>query len=278
MDTSNPLIGLGLRPPHYHHVIDNLVPIDWFEVHSENFFQAGPPLKNLLTVREKHHISLHGVGLSLGSAEPISTQHLKRLQTLIREINPIYISEHLSWSMVNGRFLPDLLPMPYNKHSLKIIIDNIQFVQDFLGRNLLIENPSSYLEFNQSQIPEYEFLIEICEKTQANILLDINNIYVSCYNHGWCSKTYLDAIDSKYIKQIHLAGHSNKQISKNKTIKIDTHDARVCDEVWNLYRHALVTKGAKPTLIEWDQKLPSFDVLLSEAQRVKQMIQMDSLV
>lgn len=272
MNKDAPQIGIGLRHPHYHYVIEHPVPIDWFEVHSENFFQHGPPRKNLEFIAEQYPISLHGVGLSLGAASRPSVAHLKRLRELIDAIKPIFVSEHLSWGKVNGRYLPDLLPVPYCQEALDIMVDNICFVQDFLGQLILIENPSSYLEYHLSTIPEPNFLLSLCQRSQAKLLLDVNNVYVSCHNHAWDAKAYIDACDSALIAEIHLAGHSETMLSDGSLLKLDTHDTNICDPVWDLYRYTISTKGSIPTLIEWDSNIPSIDVLINEARKARQIV------
>jgi uncharacterized protein (UPF0276 family) len=267
---ANQLIGIGLRAPHYQEVIEKRPNIGWFEVHSENFFNlGGPTLSTLKAIREHYPISLHGVGLSLGSSSPIDKKHLEKLKILIKYIDPFLISEHLSWGEIQGIHLPDLLPVPYTLDSLHCLAQNIMIAQDYLKRELLIENPSSYLEYKESEFAEENFLVKLCKKTGAKILLDINNIFVSCSNHGWDAKKYIDAIPPALVKEIHLAGHSTKIISETQILKIDTHDDKVGEEVWALYQYALTKFGLIPTLIEWDAKIPEFEILLAEAVKAK---------
>lgn len=271
--TSNPLIGLGLRPPYYFAAERNEIPIDWFEVHSENFFHAGGFLTHkLLKIREHYPISLHGVGLSLGSAEKPCIQHLKRLKDLINKVDPLFISEHLSWSMINNIYMPDLLPIPYNQESMSIFSENLNITQDYLQREILIENPSSYIEYHASEMSEPEFLCRLCSRTGSKILLDVNNVYVSAYNHGWNSVEYINQINPDLVREIHLAGHSVRNISTDKNIRVDTHDAVVCNQVWELYRYTMSKMGIQPTLIEWDAAFPPIDVLLGEAEKVRSYI------
>ncbi len=266
--TSNPLIGIGLRYPHYHQVLEELPPIGWFEVHSENYFRRGGPSINFLSkIRTYYPLSLHGVGLSLGSVESLDTNHLKRLKKLIDHTSPFLVSEHLSWSRVGGIYMPDLLPIPYNEEMLTIFCNNICQTQDFLGREILIENPSSYLEYTESDQEEVEFLTTLCKRSGAKILLDINNIFVSCSNHGWNAKKYIDAIPNDLVKEIHLAGHSIKTIAQDLNLRIDTHDENVCKEVWELYGDAIQKFGPLPTLLEWDAKIPDLDFLVREASK-----------
>jgi len=275
--TSNPFIGIGLRHPHYDDVLNHPPTVDWFEVHSENFFLPGSPIfQKLLIIREQYPISLHGVGLSLGSADGLDPAHLKRLWALMMEIQPFLISEHLSWNRYNRIAVPDLLPLPYHRESLDIICQNVEFAQTFLKRELLIENPSSYLEFEESTFSEMDFLVALCQRTGAKILLDVNNIYVSCMNHGWDAKKYLEAIPKELVKEIHVAGHSQKIIEEGKVLRVDTHDNIVCDEVWELYRLAIARIGKVPTLLEWDANIPPLDVLVREAKKALNYLPMEA--
>ncbi len=273
MTTSDLFIGIGLRHPHQKQVLDEKPAVDWFEVHSENFFhQGGFSLHSLLSIRQHYPISLHGVGLSLGSVEGIKQYHLDRLKTLIDYVDPFLISEHLSWSGVGQTYLPDLLPIPYNKESFEIFCSNVSKTQDFLKREILIENPSSYFEYKISVQEEAAFLVELCQRTGAKILLDVNNIFVSCSNHNWDSAAYLEAIPNALIKEIHLAGHSIKQISEHNFLRIDTHDGTVCDEVWSLYKTAVQKFGKVPSLIEWDANIPPLTHLIAEAKKLLTVI------
>lgn len=271
--TLNRLIGIGLRHPHIQQVLEELPSVGWWEVHSENFFhEGGPSLEKLVSIREHYPVSLHGVGLSLGSGCGISQEHLRRLKNLIQSIDPFLVSEHLSWSRIGGTYLPDLLPLPYTKESLEIICNNIIQAQDYLGRELLIENPSSYLEFSSSGMMEVDFLVSLCEKTKAKILLDVNNVFVSCANHGWDMKKYIDSIPSNLVAEIHLAGHSIKSLTEKQALRIDTHDTTVDDAVWALYGYTISKIGLKPTLLEWDANIPALDILISESRKALDFI------
>ena len=261
----NQLIGIGLRHPHYAKIIDELPSIGWFEIHSENFFQDGITIETLLTIRNNYPISLHGIGLSLGSASGVLEKHLVKLKKLINLVNPFLVSEHLSWGYINGIYMPDLLPIPYTQESLKIFTNNINITQNFLERNILIENPSSYLEYKASEMEEIDFLVALCKATGAYILLDVNNIYVSCFNHGWDAYKYIDKIPKDLVKEIHLAGHSSKNLDKNNIIHIDTHDNKVCSEVWKLYEYTINIFGLIPTLLEWDANIPELSILREES-------------
>jgi uncharacterized protein len=253
--------GIGLRPDHYRELIAQRPGIGWLEVHSENYFcEGGQPLHFLERARKDYPVSLHGVGLSLGSTDALSRTHLEQLARLIDRIEPGLISEHLSWSSVGGRFYNDLLPLPYTDEALRVVCEHVGQAQDYLGRQLLVENVSSYLQFAESCIPEWEFVAEVARRTGCALLLDVNNIYVSSVNHGFDPTRYLRGIPRARVHEIHLAGHDH-----NGSCLIDTHGARVAEPVWALYREALVRFGRVPTLIEWDTDLPPLAVLVDEA-------------
>ncbi len=267
------LIGVGLRQPHYSYVLENKPPIGWFEVHSENFLMdGGPSLQFLDKIRQNYPLSFHGIGLSLGSAEGLDEAHLRRLKECLKRFSPFLVSEHLSWSRVGGIHFPDLLPLPYMDETLNFLVRNIDHVQAVLGQEILIENPSSYLEYNESMASEAEFLTHLCQRTGAKILLDVNNVYVSSLNHGWDAKAYLNTLPPSLIMEVHLAGHSLKTFEDGSTLLIDDHGSSVCAEVWELYHHALLRGVEAPTLIEWDTNIPSFEVLFKEAERVNEYL------
>lgn len=275
----NQLIGIGLRSPHYDQVLEEQPAIGWFEVHSENFFNRnGLSLAKLHRISEMYKISLHGVGLSLGSAVGIDKRHLARIKNLKEFVNPFLISEHLSWGSVDGYFVPDLLPVPYTDESLRIMVDNINLTQDYLQTEILIENPSSYIEYQTSYISEVEFLVTLCRKTGASILLDVNNIFVSAANHGWNAFKYIDAIPREMVKEIHIAGHTTKVLSSNQTIHIDTHNDFVSPFVWELYAYAIARFGQTLTLLEWDSAIPSFQTLVDEAAKALVYLSPDAKV
>ena len=275
-----PRAGIGLRAEHFEDVLEQKPDVGWFEVHSENYFGLGrsvlnkgggsKPFEYLERVRQSYPISLHGVGLSIGSTDPLNQQHLNNLKHLIDRIEPGLVSEHLSWGSVNDEYFNDLLPMPYTEESLDHMVQRIDEVQEFLGRQILIENVSSYLEYKASTIPEWEFVTELSQRAGCAILLDVNNIYVNAMNHGFIPEHFIQSIPVNGVKEIHLAGHTVKEIDGG-VIRLDTHDHLVCDEVWDLYRLAVNRFGNVPALIEWDKNLPKLDVLVGEAKRADQI-------
>lgn len=257
--------GIGLRAEHYVDVLDTRPNTGWFEIHSENYFSdGGKPLYYLEKIAEHYPLSFHGVGLSIGTADPMNPAHLKKLKNLVDRFNPGLVSEHLSWGAVGGRYFNDLFPMPYTSDALDHMVDRVSLVQDFLKRQILIENVSSYLQFECSDIPEWEFISELAERSGCAILLDVNNVYVNACNHKFNPLTFLGALKEIHVKEIHLAGHTVKKFDDGQ-ILIDTHDQRVCQEVWALYRETIKRFRAVPSLIEWDASLPELSVLLDEA-------------
>jgi uncharacterized protein (UPF0276 family) len=255
--------GIGLRAPHYRELAERSLPLGFVEVHSENFFGAGgPALATLERFRARYPVSLHGVGLSLGSADALSIPHLERLAALAGRIEPALVSEHLSWSSIGGRFANDLLPLPYTEESLAHVVARVQAVQEHLGRRILVENVSSYLEFQASTIPEWEFVAEVSRRAGCGLLLDVNNIWVNAANHGFDAARYLEAIPLDAVGEIHLAG-----FQESDGLLIDTHGAPVADGVWSLYELALRRFGPRPTLVEWDIDIPPLDTLVGEARK-----------
>ncbi len=267
-------VGIGLRKPHYRSLSENNPDIQFLEVHSENYFGFGPEVDLLQAIGKQYPISLHGVGLSLGSAEGIQISHLESLKRLVDLINPLFVSDHASWSLIGNAHLNDLLPFPYNEESLKVVCDNVSQTQDFLGRQILIENPSTYMAF-KGDMPEYEFMLQVADRTKCKILLDVNNIYVNSKNHNFDSYNYISKFKADLIGEIHLAGHSVNSIN-GQEIRIDTHDNVVVEAVWDLYKFTVKTLGIIPTLIEWDQNIPSLEILLGEASKAAK-IQTESL-
>jgi hypothetical protein len=256
--------GIGLRHHHYRAVVESRPAVGWLEVHSENYFGGGRPLAFLEAARAHYPLSLHGVGLSLGTDGPLDRTHLARIRALIARLQPALVSEHVSWSIAGGVYLNDLLPLPYTDEALQVICGHVQETQDFLGRQILVENPSSYLQFAQSTIPECEFVAEISRRTGCGLLFDVNNVYVSACNHGFDAQAYVEAIPRAAVQEIHLAGHAVREIG-DATLRIDDHGSAVCEAVWQLYAAALRRLGPVPTLIEWDSNVPELPVLVAEA-------------
>ena len=265
--------GIGLRGPHMQELLETRPAVGWLEVHSENFFgDGGAPIQNLLRTREDYPISLHGVGLSIGSSDLLDTAHLSRLARLMNMVEPALVSEHLSWGSVGGIHFNDLLPLPYTEEALAHFCSRVIQVQDFLDRRILIENPSSYLRYRHSTIPEYEFLTAISERTGAGLLLDVNNVFVSACNLKFDPLEYLAAVPGEIVEEFHLAGHTHKKFPDGE-LRIDDHASPVSDEVWSLYANALELIGKKPTLIEWDAKLPTLKRLVVEADIARQHLE-----
>ena len=257
--------GIGLRFQHHQAVVDTRPDIAWFEVHTENYMGGGIPRAYLDSIRRDYPIALHGVGLSLGSAEALDPGHLKRIGEVVQRFEPGLVSEHLSWSVVDGFYAADLLPLPMTEETLDVVCRHVEQTQAYLKRQILIENPSSYLQYCEASIPEWEFIAAVAERSGCGILCDVNNIYVSSCNHGWSPSAYLAALPVDTIGEIHLAGHTVRQLENGRTLRIDHHSARVAAEVWTLYEEALARFGPRPTLIEWDNNIPPLAVLLDEA-------------
>lgn len=259
-------VGVGLRAPHLTEILTTHPPVGWLEVHPENYMGGGPARARLLAVREHYPLSLHGVGLSLGSAEGVDRTHLGHLKALVAETEPFAVSEHLSWSVNEGIYLNDLLPLPYTEETLDVVSRNVAIVQESLGRAILVENPSAYLRFSTSSIPEPEFLAALARRTGCGLLCDVNNVYVSAVNFGLDAAAYLERIPRDIVGEIHLAGHFKTE-RRGRPLLIDDHGAAVCDEVWALYSQAVDRFGMVPSLIEWDKNLPALPELLAEARK-----------
>ena len=258
--------GIGLRSVHYEHILKNNPVIDWFEVLSENYLDTGGrPLHVLDQVAERYPVVLHGVSLSVGSTDPIDFEYLKKLKALGKRINARWISDHLCWTGVVGRNTHDLLPMPYTDQSLRHTVERVRTIQDFLERPIALENASTYLEFSVSTWDESEFIRTMAEEADCGVLLDVNNVYVSSFNHGFDPKKYIDRIPRDRVVQMHLAGHTNKG-----THILDTHSDYVINTVWELYRYAHRRLGGVATLLEWDANIPDFDVVHGEALKARQ--------
>lgn len=257
--------GIGLRAQHHDDLLGQQPNIGWLEAHSENYFaDGGAQIEYLLKLRELYPLSLHGVGLSLGSTDPLNPEHLKLLKRLIARSAPALVSEHLSWGSIGEQFMNDLLPMPYTEEALKHMVTRVQQVQDFLGHRILIENVSSYLQFKTAELSESEFLAALASESGCGLLLDVNNVYVSARNHGFDPYRFVASIPSEYVEELHLAGHTVNRYGDCEII-IDTHSDHVCDEVWQLYDFVIQHLGPRPTLIEWDTDIPALDVLAAEA-------------
>lgn len=262
--------GVGLRPCHYPYILEKWPDqIDWFEVISENYMvDGGRPVHVLDRICERYPVVMHGVSLSIGSTDPLDRGYLKRLKQLADRVKPAWISDHLCWGCIGGHNVHDLLPLPYTEEVVAHVAGRVRQVQDFLGRQILLENVSSYMEFTQSVMPEWEFLAAIAETADCKVLLDVNNIYVSAVNHNFDAETYMNAIPVGRVGQFHLAGHSDMG-----THLLDTHDHEIKDAVWDLYVKALRRFGPISTLIEWDDHIPQFEELMQEVARAKALYQ-----
>lgn len=257
--------GLGLRPPHYPDILDGDPPIDWFEVLSENYMiPGGQPLRILDQICERYPVVMHGVSLSIASTAPMDMDYLSGLKKLAERVQPKWISDHLCWTGVHGINLHDLLPIPYTREALDHVCDRVNAVQDFLGRPLTLENVSTYVSFEKSEMPEWEFISELTKRTGCWLLFDVNNVFVSAFNHEYDPKAFIDGIPADRVVQFHLGGHSHME-----THIIDTHDAPVCEDVWDLYRHALKRFGPVTTMIERDDHIPPLAELLEELEEAR---------
>lgn len=257
--------GIGLRPKHYQYILDNRPQVDWFEIISENFLVAGgAPLYYLDQIRAHYPMVMHGVSLSIGGCDPLNFDYLKQLKKLIARIEPAWVSDHFCWTGINGVNLHDLLPLPYTEEAIKHIVPRIQQVQDFLGQQILLENPSSYLSYKISEMPEWEFINTVCEQADCYILLDVNNVYVSAHNHGFSAAEYIEKIAAERVKQLHIAGHT-----KSRHYIIDTHDQPIITRVWDLYAAVIKRFGLISTLIERDDNIPPFEEMLAELKQAQ---------
>jgi uncharacterized protein (UPF0276 family) len=259
--------GIGLRAVHHEALLAERPDVGWLEAHSENYFaDGGAQLEYLERLREMYPLSLHGVGLSLGSTDSLDRDHVRRLKRLVDRIDPLFVSEHVCWGSAGGVHLNDLLPLPYTAEALQHLARRVFELQDQLGRQVLLENVSSYLQYNCSEFSEPEFLAALARESQCGLLLDINNVYVSSRNHGFDPVAFIDELPVAAVREIHLAGHSINRHG-DREILIDTHSTHVCEDVWSLYSHAIARLGPVPTLIEWDTEIPELHVLVAEARR-----------
>jgi len=259
-------LGVGLRTVHFNHILQQQPDVDWFEIISENFIDSkGRPRYVLEQIAERYPVVMHGVSLSIGSTDPLDFDYLGKLKRLAGEVNALWISDHLCWTGVASRNSHDLLPVPLNEETLKHVVERIRVVQDFLERPLMLENPSSYVTFADSTISEWEFLTRMAEDADCGLLLDVNNVYVSSVNHDFDPVEYVESVPHERVVQCHLAGHTDCG-----THLIDTHDGRVVDPVWDLFRRAHELTGGVSTLLEWDASIPPFDVVHQEVLKAKQ--------
>ena len=263
-------VGVGLRASHQQQFISERPDVAWLEVHSENYFGDGPALTLLENIRANYPLSLHGVGLSLGSADGLDMAHLDSLRNLVERVQPDLVSEHLCWGAVGKQHLNDLLPLPYSREALNLICARIDTVQEFLGRRILVENISSYLRWENEDFNEWDFVAELPKRTGCGLLLDVNNIYVSAMNHGYDAHAYLTAMPADSVDEIHLAGYEVQH-----GVLIDTHSRAVSEPVWQLYRDAIKQLGVKPTLIEWDTDIPPLAELLAEAATARKILEQE---
>jgi hypothetical protein len=262
--------GVGLKAEHFDQILAERPDVGFFEVHAENYMgDGGPPHRRLEAIRARYPLSLHGVGLSIGAPRPLDKAHLKRLATLIRRYQPGLFSEHLAWSSHDEGFLADLLPLPLTAETLATVADHIDETQEALGRRMLLENPSTYLRFGESDIPETDFLAEVARRTGCGLLLDVNNVFVSATNHGFDPVAYLARFPWRHVGEIHLAGYAEGEDDAGRPLLIDAHDSPVRASVWALYREAIRRLGPAPTLVEWDNDVPAWPVLLAEARRAE---------
>jgi len=256
-------LGLGLRAPHYEYVLEHEPELDWFEIISENFLVAGGwPLHVLDRVAERYPIAMHGVSMSIGTTDPIDHDYLVRLKALAERCQAKWLGDHICWTGVAGKNTHDLLPVPYTEESLRHVVERVRIVQDFLERPLVLENPSTYVEFGHSSMPEEQWIARLLEEADCALLLDVNNVYVTAKNHGLDMKAWLDAIPYDRVVQVHIAGHTNKG-----THIIDTHIGPIVDEVWELYADVMQRTGNCSTLLEWDAEIPAFGVVEAELKK-----------
>jgi len=260
--------GVGFKPEHFEAILAGPGDVGFFEVHAETYMgDGGPPHRRLEAIREAYPLSLHGVGLSIGSPKPLDRDHLQRLKGLIRRYQPAQFSEHLAWSSHDEGFLADLLPLPYDDETLAIVCRHIDETQEALGTRMLLENPSTYVQFSDSAIAETEFLAEVARRSGCGLLLDVNNVYVSATNHGFDPFAYLAAFPLRHVGEIHLAGSADATDDEGAPLLIDAHNSPVRAAVWALYQETIGRLGPTPTLIEWDNDVPAWPVLLAEARR-----------
>ncbi|RFU11935.1 DUF692 domain-containing protein [Rhodobacteraceae bacterium W635] len=266
-------VGIGYKCQHFNALMEAPGPVHWLEVHAENYMgDGGRPIAQLRALSERFPISVHGVGLSIGGEGPLDPEHLARLRHLCDWLGPASFSEHLAWSTHGDHFLNDLLPLPYTEATLARVCTHIDTLQEAIGRQMLLENPSTYLAFENSTMDEVTFLSEIAKRTGCGLLLDVNNVFVSATNQNWDPVAYIDAFPLAQVGEIHLGGHDEEEDEHGAPLLIDSHGREVVDPVWTLYAHTIARAGAKPTLIEWDTDVPDFPVLAAEAARAASLL------
>ena len=266
--------GVGYKPQHFAAILETAGPVGWLEIHAENYMGAGGrPLAQLRHLAERLPISVHGVGLSIGGEGRLDRDHLARLKHLCDWLNPASFSEHLAWSTHDGAYLNDLLPLPYTPETLTRVADHIDEVQAFIGRRMLLENPSTYVAFTETAMDEVAFLAELGRRTGCGLLLDVNNVYVSGTNQNYDPQAYLDAFPLHLVGEIHLGGHDEDRDDHGRRLLIDSHGAEVVDPVWALYAHVIAKGGPRPTLIEWDNDVPDWPTLAAEAARAARLLE-----
>ncbi len=258
--------GAGFKPEHLHAILTDPRKVGFFEVHAENYMgDGGAPHRTLERLRQDYPVFVHGVGLSIGGEHPLDDAHLARFKNVVNRYEPQIVSEHLAWSTHDNSYYNDLLPVPYTQAVLQRVVQHIQQVQDVLGRSLLLENPSSYVAFETSTLSETDFIREIVRQSGCGLLLDVNNVFISAVNHGYSAENYLAEFPLESVKEIHLAGHATEHDEDGQPLLIDAHDRQVCAEVWALYESVIAKRGVVPTLIEWDNEIPAWSVLMAEA-------------
>ena len=265
--------GVGYKAQHYSDILDDPAPVEWLEIHAENYMgDGGRPLAQLRFLAERFPISVHGVGLSIGGEGPLDQDHLARLKHLVGWLNPASFSEHLAWSTHDTSFFNDLLPLPYTKATITQVAAHVNEVQDALGRRMLLENPSTYLAFDESEMSEIDFLKEVVARTGCGLLLDVNNVFVSATNQKTDPVSYINAFPMDAVGEIHLGGHDEDHDDHGAPLLIDSHGREVVDPVWALYAHTLSVSGPRPTLIEWDNDVPDWPILAAEAERATKVL------
>lgn len=270
--------GVGLKADHYRTILETKPDIGWFEVHPENYMGEGGPLHAYLSaIRQDYPLSLHGVGMSLGGVDPLDEDHLERFASLVERYQPALVSEHLAWATHDGDFLNDLLPLPLTQEALDVMAEHVDQMQSALNRQVLVENPSTYLSFEGEVMEEPEFLIALAKRTGCGLLLDVNNVYVSACNHGFDPVAYIDAVPADLIGEVHVAGHAVEEINGTH-LRIDDHGSAVCADVWILFGRLIERVGPKPTLVEWDTNVPTWGLLQAEADKADALLRQNNMV